>query len=151
MPVSKRFPGASLEKMFTNLRNTGKLYGIDFKGNDLLSNSHIALGAGEFAKEKGKFEEFHEEVFHAYFNEGKDIGDVEVLSSIAESLGLNQKEMVRKLEAGAYDYVLNDTQKTAHQYDIASTPTFIIDDKYAIVGAQPVEAFKEALIEIEKQ
>jgi predicted DsbA family dithiol-disulfide isomerase len=59
--------------------------------------------------------------------------------------------MVRKLEAGAYDYVLNDTQKTAHQYDIASTPTFIIDDKYAIVGAQPVEAFKEALIEIEKQ
>ncbi|MDF2892172.1 MAG: hypothetical protein K0R80_2539 [Clostridia bacterium] len=151
MPVSKRFPGASLEKMFANLRNTGKLYGIDFKGNDLLANSHLALAAGEFAKEKGKFEEFHEEVFHAYFNEGKNIGDVEVLSSIAESLGLNQEEMVTKLEAGAYDYVLNDTQNTAHQYDIVSTPTFIIDDKYAIVGAQPVEAFKEALLEIEKE
>lgn len=137
--------------MFANLRNVGKLYDIDFVGNNLLSNSHLALAAGEYANEKGKFEEFHEKLFHTYFNEGKDIGDIKVLSNIAESLGLNQEEMVKKLEDGTYDNVLTNTQETAHQHDIRSTPTFIIDDKYIIVGAQSVEAFKEALLNIEKQ
>ena len=137
--------------MFANLRNVGKLYDIDFIGNDLLSNSHLALAAGEYAKEKGKFEEFHEKVFHTYFNAGKDIGDIKVLSNIAEGLGLNQEEMVKELEDRTYDNVLNNTQAIAHQHDIGSAPTFIIDDKYAIVGAQSVEAFKEALLNIEKQ
>ena len=149
-PVSKKFPGSSMEKMFANLRNIGKQYGIDFRGNELLSNSHFALAAGEFAKEKGKFEEFHEKIFHAYFGQGKDIGDIEVLSNIAESLELNKEELLKKLEDGTYEDALNDTQKTAHKYGIGSTPTFIIDDKYAVVGAQPIEAFKDALLNIEK-
>lgn len=151
MLVSEKFPGYSVEKMFANLRSMGKLYGIDFKGNGLLSNSHLALAAGEFAKEKGKFQEFHEKIFHAYFYEGKDIGDMEVLSNIAEGLDLNQEEMAKKLKDGTYDNVLNNTQELARQYDIASTPTFIIDDKFAVIGAQPVEAFKEALLKTEKQ
>ncbi|MDF2593241.1 MAG: putative dithiol-disulfide isomerase involved in polyketide biosynthesis [Clostridia bacterium] len=149
--ISEVFPAANVEKMFANLRNTGKLYDIDFIGNNLLSNSYLALTAGEFAKEKGEFEEFHEKIFHAYFNEGKDIGDIKVISNIAEGLGLNQEEMIEKLEAGTYDSVLNDTQGTAHQHNIRSTPTFIIDDKYSIVGAQSVETFKEVLLNIEKQ
>ena len=149
--ISKVFPASNIEKMFANLRNVGKLYDIDFIGNDLLSNSHLALAAGEYAKEKGKFEEFHEKVFHTYFNAGKDIGDIKVLSNIAEGLGLNQEEMVKELEDRTYDNVLNNTQAIAHQHDIGSAPTFIIDDKYAIVGAQSVEAFKEALLNIEKQ
>ncbi len=140
-----------MKEMFESLGNTGKKYGVDIKGNELLSNSHIALAAGEFAKEKGKFEEFHDKVFHAYLSEVKDIGDIQVLSKIAESLGLNQEEMVKKLEDGIYDKVLKDTQETAHKYGIGSTPTFIIDDKYSIVGAQSVEAFKETLLSIEKQ
>lgn len=134
--ISKIFPGSSIEKMFANLRDAGKLYGIDFKGNDLLSNSHLALAAGEFAKEKEKFEKFHEKIFHAYFNEGKDIGDIKILSNIAESLGLNQEEMIKKLADRNYENVLHDAQEIAHQYDIRSTPTFIIDGKYIIVGAQ---------------
>ena len=148
--ISEVFPASNIEKMFANLRNTGKLYDIDFVGNPLLSNSHLALAAGEFAKENGKFEEFHEKIFHTYFNEGKDIGDIKVLSNIAEGIGLNREEMIEKLEDGTYDDVLDNTQATAHQYNIGSTPTFIIDNKYSIVGAQSVEAFKKALLDIEK-
>lgn len=151
MLISKKFPGGSMEKMFSNLRAMGKLYGIDFKGNELLSNSHMSLAAGEFAKEKGKFEEFHEAIFHVYFSEGKDIGDMEVLLNIAESLGLDKEEMAEKLMNGAYDAVIEDTQETAQEYGIGSTPTFIIDNKYAVVGAQSMESFREALLSIEKE
>jgi predicted DsbA family dithiol-disulfide isomerase len=149
--ISKVFPGSSIEKMFANLRNVGKLYDIDFIGNELLSNSHLALAAGEYAKGKGKFEEFHLKIFHAYFNEGKDIGDIKVLSDIAAGLGLNQEEMAKKLEDGTYNNVLDSTLSIAHQYGIRSTPTFIIDDKHTIVGAQSVETFKKTLLDIEKQ
>lgn len=137
--------------MYANLKNAGRLYNIEFKGNELLSNSHLALAAGEYAKAKGKFEEFHEKIFHAYFTEGKDIGNINVLSSIAEDIGLDQEEMLQILEGGAYDNVLHHTQDIAHRYDIGSTPTFIIDDKYAIVGAQAIESFKRVLLDIEKQ
>jgi predicted DsbA family dithiol-disulfide isomerase len=139
--------------MFANLSNMRRFYGIDFKGNELLSNSHLALVAGEFAKEKEKFEEFHEAIFHIYFSEGKDIGDINVLSSIAKNLGLNQEEMLGKLKDGAYDDLLKTAQDSVHEYNIASTPTptFIINNKYAIVGDQPIEAFREALLDMEKQ
>lgn len=149
--IAEVFPAASMERMYASLKNAGKSYGIVFKANELLSNSHLALAAGEYAKDQGKFEEFHESIFHAYFTEEKDIGDIEVLSSIAEDLGLDKEEMLQKLEDGTYENVLHNTQSIAHQYDIGSTPTFIIDDKYAIVGAQSIENFKNALLEIEKQ
>lgn len=151
MKISERFSASAMERMFTSLKSYGKLYGIEFKGTDLLSNSHLALAAGEYAKEKGKFEEFHEVVFHTYFTEGKDIGDIGVVLSIAEALGLDKEEIAEKLEDGTYDNVLHHTQEKAHRYDIASTPTFIIDDQYAIVGAQSIENFKEALLKIENQ
>jgi predicted DsbA family dithiol-disulfide isomerase len=150
MLISKKFPGFSVEKNFANLRKMAELYGIDFKGNELLSNSHLSLAAGEFSKEKGKFEEFHEKIFHTYFSEGRDIGDIEVLLQVAAGIGLAPDEMMKKLKDGAYDNVLKNTQDMAHQYKIRSTPTFIIDGKYAIVGAQSVESFKETLLKIEK-
>jgi len=150
-PITKLFPKDSLERMYASLKNAGEQYGIDFRGNDLLSNSHLSLAAGEFAKEKDKFEEYHERVFHAYFSEKLDIGDTKVLTSIIDSIGLDSEEMERRFEDGTYESILKATQETAHKYDIRSTPTFIIDGKYAIVGAQPIEVFRQALLEIEKQ
>jgi predicted DsbA family dithiol-disulfide isomerase len=151
MKLSDRFPGASIDRMFDNLSKMGKIYGIEFNKNNVLSNSFMSLTAGEYAKEKGKFHEFHERIFNAYFTEKKDIGNMEVVMDIAESCGLNRDELRQTLEKGTYDNTIRDTQDKAHAYGINSAPTFIIDDKVAIVGAQPLEAFKEALLEIEKK
>jgi predicted DsbA family dithiol-disulfide isomerase len=151
VPMTDRFPASALERMQSNLRSYGRLYGIDFNGSGLLSNSHYALAVGEFAKYKGKFEEFHEKVFHAYFTEGRDIGNIKVLSDIAESIGLNKEEMMKSLEEGAYEKALDDTQEMAYRHEISSTPTFIIDDKYAVVGAQSIDNFRNTLLEIEKK
>lgn len=150
MPITELFPASSVERMFDNLKNTAKHYGIDFKGNSLLSNSHLALAAGEFAKEEGKFEAFHEKLFYAYFTQSLDIGDIEVLSSICTSIGLDQEKMTAQLTKGTYEAVLNETQESAHQYGISSTPTFVINNKYAIVGAQPLETFRKVLLDLEK-
>lgn len=143
--ITEKFPAASIERMYTGLRSMGRLYNIDFKGVDLLPNSHTALAAGEFAKEKGVFEEFHERVFKAYFSNGMDIGDKAVVSGIAEESGINAEELFEKLEEGVYEKTLDHVRDLSLQYDIRSTPTFIIDDKYVIVGAQSIENFKQVL------
>jgi predicted DsbA family dithiol-disulfide isomerase len=135
----------SVENMFNNLSKMGKIFDITFSGTDLISNTHSALLASEYAKEKGKFHEFHDKLFFVYFNEGRNIGDVELLKSIAESIGLNEEEMVKRIEDGSYESNLAQAKNLALQYEVNSTPTFIINDKYAIVGAQSIESFKKIL------
>ncbi|ERI93285.1 DsbA-like protein [Clostridiales bacterium oral taxon 876 str. F0540] len=151
MALTKRFPAGQLNRMIENLKAAGKQYGIQFNEFTILSNSHMALAAGEYAKEKGKFHEFHEEAFNAYFTQGKDIGDINIVSSIAEKIGLDSRDLLKNIQEGKYDNILEETQQIAHENGINSTPTFIIDNKYAVVGAQAIESFREALLQIEKE
>lgn len=143
--VSELFPGMSVESMFANLNSLGNKYGVSFSGVDFISNTHLALLTSEYAKEKGKFHEYHDKLFFIYFNEGKDIGDIELLKSIAESIGLDKEEMVKKIEDGTYENNLVEAKNLAIQYEVKSTPTFIINNKYAIVGAQSIESFRKLL------
>jgi predicted DsbA family dithiol-disulfide isomerase len=143
--VTELFPGMSVENMFNNLNNIGNNYGVKFSGADLVSNTHSALLASEYAKEKGKFHEFHDKLFYVYFTEGKNIGDVELLKLIAESVGLNKDDMQKKIEDGSYEDNIAEAKNLAMKYKVNSTPTFIINDKHAIVGAQSIESFKKVL------
>lgn len=144
--VSELFPGASVSGMFANLNQMGNKYGVKFSGADFISNTHLALLATEYAKEKGKFHEFHEKLFYVYFTEGKNIGDMELLKSIAKSIGLDKDEMISKLKDGSYVGKLEKATSLAIRYGVRSTPTFIINNKQAIVGAQPIEKFKQILL-----
>lgn len=143
--VSQLFPGMSVENMFNSINNYGNKYGIKFSGADLISNTHMALLATEYTKEMGKFHEFHEKLFYIYFYEGKNIGDIEILKSTAENVGLNKDEMLKKIQNGSYESKLTEAKNLAAEYGINSTPTFIINDKQAIVGVQSIESFKRHL------
>jgi predicted DsbA family dithiol-disulfide isomerase len=127
----------------------GKKFGIVFNELRILSNSRKILEIGELVKEQRKFEAFHEKVFHAYFTEGLDIGSMDTILDIAKAVGLSKEEVIKSLEGNEYLPVLQKVQDQAQEYRISSTPTFIIDDKYAVIGAQPLEAFKEALRKLE--
>lgn len=149
--MSRGIPGFDMEKVFTHLNDVGTQYGIELKEPAILSNSHLVLQAGEYAKEKGKFQEFHSKVVLAYFMEGKDLGDIEVVSSIAEAVGLNVEELLKKLEEGCYEDTLSRVNQVAKEQGIDTTPTFIIDNKYVVVGDQPIEAVREALLKSEAE
>jgi len=142
--VSDLFPGMPLEGMFMNLSRMGDEYGISFCGADMMSNTHKALLAGEYAKDNGKFHEFHDRIFYEYFTKGMDINNDRLLASIAENIGLDKEEMLSKIKTGIYEERLREAHETARNYNVNSTPTFIIDDMTVLVGAQPIASFKEA-------
>ncbi len=137
--------------MTGNLKAYGSQFGLQFNQLEVLSNSHLSLLAGEFARDYGKFDQYHEAVFKAYFTYGEDIGRSEVIEKILQNLNLDTDKFTAAKNKGVYEDRLKLTTNAAHTNQINSTPTFIINDKYAIIGAQPVEAFRKVLLKLAEE
>lgn len=145
------FPGMNPEAFFRQLDGRGKKMGIRFGPQPLMSNSREALEGGEFAKEHGRYEEYHEAVFRAFFTDCKDIGNREVILDLARSVGLDAEELNAALEAKIYLPRLKETTRMARNSSISAAPTFLIEGYGSIVGAQPIETFRAALRQVEQR
>ena len=146
--LAEHLPHIDWDDLYRNLRRSGAPFGIAFGDVTILSNSRNALEAGEFARDQGKYELFHEALFHAYFTETKDIGRMDVITGLAEKSGLDAAEMQAALKEKQYLPRLEQVTREARQNGINSAPTFLIDGRHAVVGAQPIEVFRETLQKI---
>ena len=87
-------------------------------------------------------------LFKAYFKDGRDIGDVDVLADIADSAGLDAA-MVRKLLQGESD--LEDIRARdvwAREKGVTGVPCFIVGQRHAVPGAQPPELWAQVMAEM---
>ena len=123
--------------------------GVRFNLQPLMSNSRLALEAGEFAKVHGVYDKFHAAVFKAFFTECKDIGQREVILDIANSLGLDTDQLALDLDNHTYLNVLEETTQSARNMMVSAAPTFIIDGLKPITGAQPLDSFRTLLEKIQ--
>lgn len=110
--------------------------GLEMNMPPRMANTRLALQASEFARDKGVFNALHRNLFAAYFKDGEDIGDMEVLLSIAAGSGLDPEELRPALEKGRYLPRLMEHREQAAQDGITGIPTFIMDNM-RVVGAQP--------------
>jgi predicted DsbA family dithiol-disulfide isomerase len=143
--MTKRFRPEDIQRMMEHLRAMGAPFGITFADRPLLSNSRLALQAAEFAREHDRFGPFHSAVFAAYFSHGLDIGNVDVLETIALDAGLDAGEMKQSLHSGKYLPGLEKTKEEAAVRGVSGVPAFFIRDKKSVVGAQPLDVFRKAL------
>jgi predicted DsbA family dithiol-disulfide isomerase len=88
--------------MYDQLRHRGKEFGIVFGNRTLLPNSRLALEAAEYARDMGKYESFHETMFRFYFTETYDIGDTDVIKSVAVEIGLDTDDMMKAISEKRY-------------------------------------------------
>jgi len=145
MPLVKMFPRADVESMTRRLNSMGAPFGLTFHKIVNISNSHLSLEAGEFAKEHGRFNEFHNDIFKAYFSQGKDIGSIAVLKQIGKEAGLDADALGKALQTGKYRQIREEAKEEAARLGITAAPTFIFDGKERIVGAQSIEVFRARL------
>ncbi len=127
----------------------GRKFGIRFGPQPLMSNSREALAGGEFAKEQGQYEAYHEAVFKAFFTECRDIGNREVVLGLAGKIGLDEKALNKALEKGTYLPRLEAATRAARARGIGSAPTFLMEGYGVIVGAQPFKTFRTALYRLQ--
>jgi len=130
------------------LRSMANAYGMEFESTERIYNTRIAHETTEYAREHGKGNEFHKIMFRKLYADGQDPSNWEMLRSAAEEAGLNGEEMQSEVDGGKYTANVVDQVNWAYQIGVSGVPTYVINDRYAVVGAQPYEVFKNALAQI---
>ena len=133
------------------LASIAAMYGMSFRSTDRVYNTRLAHEATEYARVNGKGNEFHKILFRKVYAEEGDPSQWETLRSAAEEAGLNADEMQNDVESEKYTADVVDKVRWAYQIGVTGVPTYVINDRYAIVGAQPYEVFKDALEQILNQ
>ncbi|NOH61106.1 DsbA family oxidoreductase [Vibrio sp. RE88] len=90
-------------------------------------------------------------MFHAYFTDGKDVSDANVLLDIAESFGLERETCQAVLDDSSWEETVASTEQQWLEAGINAVPAIIIDRKHLISGAQSSDILVEALKEITQQ
>ena len=133
------------------LRQIAESYGMEFQSVQRIYNTRLAHEATEYAREHDKGNEFHKVLFHKVYAEGQDPSQWDMLRSAAEEVGLNADEMQRDVQSEKYTANVVDQVRWAYQIGVTGVPTYVINNRYGIVGAQPYEVFKSALEQIANQ
>ena len=109
------------------------------------TNTFDAHRVTKYAQSKGKEKELLEKLFYAYFNDNKQLSSFEVLTDISTEIGLNREEVEKVLKNNDFATNVRMDESEAQMKGIRSVPFFVIDEKYPISGAQPVEVFKKII------
>jgi predicted DsbA family dithiol-disulfide isomerase len=145
--MSDKFGEERLKTIHDPLIAAGKEDGVPYNFYKITRtpNTLDAHRLIRWALPAGKQAEMKEALFVAYWSEGKDIGDHTVLADIAASVGLDRKTIVTDLASDKNKQeVMAETQQ-AQQMGITGVPTFIINRKYGISGAQSAEMLADAI------
>ena len=134
----------------TQLERMGLASGIQFRF-DLMTRipnsrrSHLLIA---FAARSGLQAEVKDRIMRAYFEEGRDIGEVEELAQIAADVGLRADEVRRALIVRAGQDGVVAAERHAQVMGITSVPTFIFEGQYTLSGAQEVGVFAQVLDQV---
>lgn len=96
----------------------------------------------EYAQEAGLGAALVARLYRAYFAEGADLGDRSILADLAEDVGLTQVEIDRILDGDVYRSFVIAADRQARRGGIQAIPCFVFDGRFAVAGAQEVEALQ---------
>ena len=135
------------EIMNRQIADTAKAAGLEFNMEKVVpSNSMDAHRLVKFAREAGLDAEAMDSLYKAYFTDGINVADTEALAGIGTDIGLDEDGVREMLESDLYKEQVIEDQNVANQLGAQGVPLFVINRKYGISGAQPPQAFREALI-----
>lgn len=125
--------------------NAGLEYRFDLLQHTNTVKAHELL---HFAKAHGRQHEVAERLMSAYFTEGRHVGRIDDLVTLAVEAGLDGDAARASLESAEYLDDVRADQAQAVAYGIQGVPFFVIDGKYGVSGAQPAEAFSQILRQV---
>lgn len=121
---------------------------INFEGMKRTPNTLNAHRLIHWAGIEGRQTAAVSALFKAYFVECRDIGDVEVLADIADSIEMDAAVVTRLLGTDSDMQDIRDRDAHSRSMGINSVPTFIIGGKHAVPGAQPPELWAKVIAEV---
>ncbi len=147
---ARKFGGIErAEAIIANVSATAAEVGLEFhmdkalRANTLLAHRVIWLAAqpdSPVAQDVVK-----ERLLKAYFTDGLDIGDPDVLADCAAEVGFGREAVVAFLDSDRGTAEVADELRFAHENGITAVPTYVINGRWAVPGAQEPETFAQVL------
>ena len=141
---------AQIEANREAIRERGAALGFTFNMDrrSRIYNTFDAHRLLHWAEIEGRQRELKRALFAAYFTEGRNPSDREVLVDLAAQAGLDAARAREILESDRYADEVREREQFYGRQGIRAVPSVIVNDKYLIQGGQPVEVFERALREI---
>ena len=139
-----KFGGAdNAQRVYDHIASAGEEEGIPFnfagiKRTPNTLNSHRVIRMAEDS-ETAEAGAVVEALFDAYFFQGRDIGQIDVLCEIAAGAGLDPAEIERRLASDEGIDAVRAEDALARHSGITGVPCFVFNSRYALPGAQPPE------------
>lgn len=129
-----------------NLTRMAKSLGLDYHFDKTrITNSFDAHRMIQLAKKYGRTSQLEELLFKAYFTDGELISDHATLTRLAVATGLPEQQVILALSTNQYAEEVHQDVAEARRLGTNGVPFFVIDRKYAIIGAQDPAIFKSTL------
>jgi predicted DsbA family dithiol-disulfide isomerase len=132
--------------MQENVSEVAASVGLKYRlGETISGNTMLAHRLALWAQEQGDSQAFIESIYRGYFEQGKPIFTVDELMPFVADAGLDVAAARAMLATDAYATRVADDQALAAQFGASGVPFFVIDRRYGISGAQPLEVFSQTL------
>lgn len=112
---------------------------------EVVPNTFAALRLTELARDLGRQRETHDRLMDAYWAEGENIGDPEVLGRLAGELGLPGGDVDRVLAGDDHADRVRASTAEAASIGVTGIPAFVLGGRMLILGAHPRPTFERAL------
>jgi predicted DsbA family dithiol-disulfide isomerase len=130
------------EAMYQRMKGLMDAEGLPYARRTHTYNSRLAQELGKWADTQPGGEAIHDRLYQAYFVEGRNIGDVDLLVEIAASVGLPAEEARAVLAERRFKDAVDADWAKSHQLGVTGVPTFVAA-RYGVVGAQPYEVLQQ--------
>jgi predicted DsbA family dithiol-disulfide isomerase len=143
--LASRF-GPQAGQMHDRVAAVAKEEGLDFSDDALTVNTFDAHRLLHLAADEGVQDRAEERLFRAHFTEGADLSDPDTLVALLKEAGVGEDRARTVIDnPDEYAKAVNADIAEARALGANGVPFFVIDRKYGISGAQPVEIFRQAL------
>jgi len=134
--------GLDPEAMYQRMKGLTDAEGLPYGRRTHTYNSRLAQELGKWADTQPGGEAIHDKLYRAYFVDSRNIGDIEVLVEIAQSVGLPAEEARAVLTERRFKDAVDADWEKSHRYGVTGVPTFVAG-RHRVVGAQPYEVLEQ--------
>lgn len=124
----------------------------------LQPRSRLAHEAAAYAAEHGQAAAMPPALFRAFFEDGADIGDIDVITQLGASIGLDGGDLRNALDSGRYRQRVIDDEALAQSFGLSGVPAIVVRGKGApwneavlVEGAQPYEVIGAAVAQVRQR
>ena len=140
-----KFGAENLLPMFERVESAGRSAGLEFNFDRAIrapsQEAHRLIQLAPDDKKTAVLDGLHQ----AYFNDGQNIADPEVLADVAAAAGIDRVETLRRLETDEGVAETEAAIEDAYRLGVTGVPFFVFDNRYALSGAQPTQTILAAM------